>query len=100
MSAPALTPVVVRLKLSLLRNGLRQSGGRRAAWIASAVIALLFAALQMLGLVALRGVDGAESPAALIVFRRTGSRFFRCASASATRALSAIVMLQRPVFLS
>jgi ABC-2 type transport system permease protein len=39
------TGVVVRLKLSLLRNGLRQSGGRRAAFVASAVVALLFAAL-------------------------------------------------------
>lgn len=67
MSAPALTPVVVRLKLSLLRNGLRQSGGRRAAWIASAVVALLFAALQVLGLVALRGVGGAESLVVLLV---------------------------------
>ncbi|MFF7319441.1 transporter [Streptomyces albogriseolus] len=67
MSAPALTPVVVRLKLSLLRNGLRQSGGRRAAWIASAVVTLLFAALQVLGLVALRGVDGAESLVVLLV---------------------------------
>ncbi|GGJ31827.1 transporter [Streptomyces brasiliensis] len=49
------TPTVVRLKLSLLRNGLRQSGGRRAAFVASAVIALLFAASQLLGLIALRG---------------------------------------------
>ncbi|PZG95189.1 transporter [Streptomyces sp. NTH33] len=54
-TAPSITPVVVRLKLSLLRNGLRQSGGRRAAFIASAVFALLFAALQLLGLVLLRG---------------------------------------------
>ncbi|MGX4691459.1 transporter [Streptomyces sp. JNUCC 63] len=53
--APSITPVVVRLKLSLLRNGLRQSGGRRAAFIASAVVALLFAALQLLGLIVLRG---------------------------------------------
>ncbi|MGW2495778.1 transporter [Streptomyces pseudogriseolus] len=67
MSAPALTPVVVRLKLSLLRNGLRQSGGRRAAWVASAVVTLLFAALQVLGLVALRGVDGVESLVVLLV---------------------------------
>ncbi|WP_369378221.1 transporter [Streptomyces sp. cg36] len=52
---PSLTPVFVRLKLSLLRNGLRQSGGRRAAYITSAVLALLFAALQLLGLIALRG---------------------------------------------
>jgi ABC-2 type transport system permease protein len=54
-AAPSITPVVVRLKLSLLRNGLRQSGGRRAAFIASAVVALLFAALQLLGLIMLRG---------------------------------------------
>ncbi|MFG3250668.1 transporter [Streptomyces sp. NPDC048187] len=54
-SAPSLTSVFVRLKLSLLRNGLRQSGGRRAAYIASAVLVLLFAALQLVGLIALRG---------------------------------------------
>ncbi|MEV7206146.1 MULTISPECIES: transporter [unclassified Streptomyces] len=54
-SVPSLTSVFVRLKLSLLRNGLRQSGGRRAAYIASAVAVLLFAALQLIGLVALRG---------------------------------------------
>ncbi|MFJ3563392.1 transporter [Streptomyces diastaticus] len=50
-----LTATLVRLKLSLLRNGLRQSAGRRAAYIASAVVSLLFAALLVLGLVALRG---------------------------------------------
>ncbi|MFG3157573.1 transporter [Streptomyces sp. NPDC048219] len=53
--ATPLTAVFVRLKLSLLRNGLRQSGGRRAAWVASAVVVLLFAALQLIGLIALRG---------------------------------------------
>ncbi|MFQ6141650.1 transporter [Streptomyces seoulensis] len=53
--APSITPVVVRLKLSLLRNGLRQSAGRRAAYVASAVLALLFAAFQLLGLIMLRG---------------------------------------------
>ncbi|NJP51331.1 transporter [Streptomyces sp. SBST2-5] len=67
MSAPAITPVVVRLKLSLLRNGLRQSGGRRAAYIASAVLVLLFAALQLIGLIALRGVGHAESLVVLLV---------------------------------
>ncbi|GHH90741.1 transporter [Streptomyces capillispiralis] len=67
MSAPAITPVVVRLKLSLLRNGLRQSGGRRAAYIASAVVVLLFAALQLIGLVALRGFDHVESLVVLLV---------------------------------
>ncbi|MCG5123139.1 transporter [Streptomyces sp. T7(2022)] len=50
-----LTATLVRLKLSLLRNGLRQSSGRRAAYLASAVVSLLFAALLVLGLVALRG---------------------------------------------
>ncbi|MFD8120392.1 transporter [Streptomyces albidoflavus] len=52
---PPLTATLVRLKLSLLRNGLRQSSGRRAAYLASAVVSLLFAALLVLGLVALRG---------------------------------------------
>ncbi|MFF4243854.1 transporter [Streptomyces sp. NPDC001822] len=50
-----LVPVFVRLKLSLLRNGLRQSSGRRAAYIASLVAALLLAAGQVTGLVLLRG---------------------------------------------
>lgn len=60
-SAVSITPVVVRLKLSLLRNGLRQSGGRRAAYVTSVVLVLLFAALQLLGLIALRGNPHAVS---------------------------------------
>ncbi|MFE2418965.1 transporter [Streptomyces hokutonensis] len=63
----SITPVVVRLKLSLLRNGLRQSGGRRAAYVASAVVALLFAALQLLGLIALRGDSHADSVVVVLV---------------------------------
>ncbi|MFI5689165.1 transporter [Streptomyces sp. NPDC051636] len=59
------TSTVVRLKLSLLRGGLRQSGGRRAAFVASAVAALLFAALQLLGLLALRGHAHADAVALL-----------------------------------
>ncbi|MEU5363315.1 transporter [Streptomyces sp. NPDC005925] len=55
------TTTLARLKLSLLRNGLRQSGGRRAAYVASAVVALLFAALQLAGLIALRGHAHVES---------------------------------------
>ncbi|AJC56540.1 MULTISPECIES: hypothetical protein [Streptomyces] len=51
----ALVPVFVRLKLTLLRNGLRQSTGRTAAYVLSAVIGLLFTAAIVLGLVALRG---------------------------------------------
>ncbi|MFE4453133.1 transporter [Streptomyces sp. NPDC056796] len=50
-----LVPVFVRLKLALLRNGLRQSSGRRAAYIASLVVTLLLAAGLVIGLVALRG---------------------------------------------
>ncbi|MFG2679326.1 transporter [Streptomyces sp. NPDC048392] len=60
-SVPSLTSVFVRLKLSLLRNGLRQSGGRRAAYLASAVVVLLFAALQLIGLIALRGYAHVDS---------------------------------------
>jgi ABC-2 type transport system permease protein len=66
MSA-GLTDVVVRLKLSLLRNGLRQSRGRRAAYVASAVAVLLFAALQLLGLIMLRGTAHADSLVVLLV---------------------------------
>ncbi|MEV5317058.1 transporter [Streptomyces sp. NPDC052687] len=61
-----LTATVVRLKLSLLRNGLRQSGGRRAAYLASAVVTLLFAVLQVLGLVLLRGTAHADSLVVLL----------------------------------
>ncbi|MFF2957723.1 transporter [Streptomyces sp. NPDC057963] len=53
--AEGLVPVFVRLKLTLLRNGLRQSAGRRAAYITSIVCALLIAAIQLIGLIALRG---------------------------------------------
>ncbi|MEU6538038.1 transporter [Streptomyces sp. NPDC047000] len=63
--SPAVTPVVIRLKLSLLRNGLRQSGGRRAAYVVSAIVALLFAALQLLGLIALRGHAHADAVAVI-----------------------------------
>ena len=56
-AAPSLTTVFVRLKLTLLRNGLRQSTGRTLAYVASIVVGLLFAAGAVLGLVALRGND-------------------------------------------
>lgn len=54
-----LAPVFVRLKLSLLRNGLRQSSGRTAAYVVSVVFALLIAAGQLLGLILLRGNEDA-----------------------------------------
>ncbi|MFF8861532.1 transporter [Streptomyces sp. NPDC015139] len=58
MTSP--TATVVRLKLALLRNGLRQSGGRRAAFVASAAVALLFALSQLAGLLLLRGQPHAD----------------------------------------
>ncbi|MDJ0465919.1 transporter [Streptomyces sp. H27-C3] len=63
---PGITSVFVRLKLALLRNGLRQSAKRKAAYIASGVIALLFAALQLIGLIALRGSDHAATVVVLL----------------------------------
>lgn len=53
--AEGLVPVFVRLKLTLLRNGLRQSSGRKAAYVASMVFSLLLALGQVIGLIALRG---------------------------------------------
>ncbi|MEU0100819.1 transporter [Streptomyces sp. NPDC006267] len=61
-----LTPVFVALKLTLLRNGLRQSSGRRAAFIASLVFTLLLAAGQVLGLVLLRGTAHAGTVVVLL----------------------------------
>ncbi|MGW0912243.1 transporter [Streptomyces sp. NPDC002784] len=66
-SVTSVTSVFVRLKLSLLRNGLRQSSGRRAAYVASVVVTLLFAALQLIGLIALRGHAHAASLVVLLV---------------------------------
>ncbi|AXK37114.1 transporter [Streptomyces armeniacus] len=61
MSSSTLLSVFVRLKLSLLRNGLRQSTGRTAAFVTSIVLAVLVAAFQLLGLVLLRGNEYAEA---------------------------------------
>ncbi|MFE2013216.1 transporter [Streptomyces sp. NPDC059491] len=64
---PSLTSVFVRLKLSLLRNGLRQSGGRTAAYIVSIVFGALFAAAIVLAFVLLRGNADADVVALLLV---------------------------------
>ncbi|MBZ4018184.1 transporter [Streptomyces purpurogeneiscleroticus] len=64
--SPALTPIFVRLKLSLLKNGLRQSPGRTAAYVISMAVTLLFAAGLLLGLILLRGVSGAPALAVLL----------------------------------
>ncbi|MGR4882804.1 transporter [Streptomyces sp. LARHCF249] len=55
-AAPAsLTPVFIRLKLSLLRNGLKGSSKRKAAWITSLVFALVVGFFVTLGLAMLHG---------------------------------------------
>jgi hypothetical protein len=68
MSTPGegLVPVFVQLKLTLLRNGLRQSSKRRAAYVTSMVFALLLAAGQVVGLIALRGNSGAGALVVLL----------------------------------
>jgi ABC-2 type transport system permease protein len=59
--AATLTPVFVRLKLALLRNGLRQSSRRTAAYLITMVIVLLMSALVLVGFSALRAVHDASS---------------------------------------
>ncbi|MFB7591264.1 transporter [Streptomyces sp. NPDC056169] len=63
---PSLTSTFVRLKLSLLKNGLRQSGGRTAAYIVSIVFGVLFAAGMVLASVLLRGSSSAGTIAVLL----------------------------------
>ncbi|MFJ8585785.1 transporter [Streptomyces sp. NPDC093595] len=58
--------VFVRLKLSLLRNGLRQSAGRAAAYITSVVLTVLCAVGLLFGLVLLRGAERADSVVVLL----------------------------------
>ncbi|MFF8276884.1 transporter [Streptomyces lateritius] len=63
---PSLTAVFVRLKLSLLRNGLRQSAGRTAAYVTSIVVTVVFAAAMLLAFVLMRGSADADSVAVLL----------------------------------
>ncbi|MFJ7064705.1 transporter [Streptomyces sp. NPDC101115] len=65
--APSLTSVFVRLKLSLLKNGLKQSGGRTAAYVASIVVSVLFAVGMMLGFLLLRGHTDAATVTVLLI---------------------------------
>lgn len=53
--AVPLTPIFVRLKLSLLRNGLKGSSKRKAVWISTLVFALVVGFFTTLGLALLRG---------------------------------------------
>lgn len=64
--AASTTVVFVRLKLALLRNGLRQSSGRRAAFAVAAVVSLLLAASQLAGLITLRGHEHAAAVAVVL----------------------------------
>nr|WP_323449420.1 transporter [Streptomyces sp. YSPA8] len=61
MGTAALTAAFVRLKLSLLRNGLRQSSARTAVFVTSLVLVLLVAVAQLLGLIMLRGHEDAPT---------------------------------------
>ncbi|MFE0423175.1 transporter [Streptomyces sp. NPDC058953] len=65
LSTGGLVSVFVRLKLSLLRNGLRQSHTRKTLFIVSFVLAVLIALLQLLGFVFMRGTDYVTSVAVL-----------------------------------
>jgi ABC-2 type transport system permease protein len=51
---PSLTPVFVRLKLAIMRNGLRQSTGRTVGWCVGVTFAMLYALGMSAGLIALR----------------------------------------------
>ncbi|MGW7429147.1 transporter [Streptomyces sp. NPDC054861] len=66
-SAPSLTSVFVGLKLALLRNGLRQSSGRTAVFVTSAVCAAVFAAAVLLAFVLMRGNADADVIAVLLI---------------------------------
>ncbi|MEU6850456.1 transporter [Actinacidiphila alni] len=52
---PSLTPVFVRLKLAIMRNGLRQSTGRTVGWCIGVAFAMLYALGMGAGMIALRG---------------------------------------------
>ncbi|MFF5426902.1 MULTISPECIES: transporter [unclassified Streptomyces] len=65
--ASSLTSVFVRLKLALLRNGLRQSSGRTAVYITSIVVTLLIAVAMMLSFLLLRGGSAAGTVSVLVI---------------------------------
>ncbi|MFD9816455.1 transporter [Streptomyces sp. NPDC059080] len=65
-ASPALTPLFVRLKLALLRNGLRRSPGRAAAYVASILVGVVCAAGAATGLVLLRGVAHVDALVVLL----------------------------------
>jgi ABC-2 type transport system permease protein len=63
----SVTGTFLRMKLALLRNGMRQSAGRSASFVGTLVASALFGALGLLSLVALRGHEhGTDTALALI----------------------------------
>ncbi|MDT0441876.1 transporter [Streptomyces johnsoniae] len=76
LSASSVAGTFLRLKLSLLRNGVRQSKGRSAAFVGSLVVAGLFGVLGLLIMVALRGhEDGPAAGVALVAATALGWAF-------------------------
>ncbi|MFF6959057.1 transporter [Streptomyces sp. NPDC008317] len=62
----SLTPVFVRLKLTLFRNGLRRSTGRTVGWSLGVAFAMLYALGMGAGMVALRNNHYAPSAAVTV----------------------------------
>lgn len=62
--APSVTGTFVRLKVAVMRNGLRQSRGRAVGWCVGVGFALLYALAQGAGMIALRHSD--YGPAAAV----------------------------------
>ncbi|RMI40262.1 transporter [Streptomyces triticirhizae] len=76
LSTGAITGVFVRLKLALLRNGMRQSSGRSTAFVGTLVLAVLFGALGLLGMLALRGNEyGPDTGVVLVAMIALGWMF-------------------------
>ncbi|WP_059006117.1 hypothetical protein [Streptomyces specialis] len=66
----------LRLKLALVRNGVRQTAGRSAAFVGAVVVTLLFGGLGLLGMVALRGHEhGPEAAVVLVALLALGWAF-------------------------
>jgi ABC-2 type transport system permease protein len=60
-ASASMTAVLVRLKLSLLRNGLHQSSTRTVVYVVTLTVTLLFGMAQMAGLMVLRGHEYAPA---------------------------------------
>ncbi|WP_078857325.1 transporter [Streptomyces sp. NBRC 109706] len=75
-STGTVTTVFVRMKLALLRNGLRQSTGKSTAFIGTVILSLLAGGLGLLVMVALRGHRyGPDAAVVLVAFVAVGWAF-------------------------